>query len=76
MGARILFYFKIIYFLVSDRYCVIFSYFSVRPVDTFLCHEDIEVDNETGGPESTAETVYTSEQGTAGALITKEQMCS
>ena len=42
-----------------------FWYFSVRDVDIFLCHEDIEVDDETGGPESTAGAMYTSGQGTA-----------
>lgn len=43
----------------------------------FFCHEDLEVDDETGGPESTAGAVYTSEQGTAAEVVmAEEQMCS
>lgn len=31
--------------------------------DIFLCHKATEVDDEAGGPESTAGAMYTSEQG-------------
>lgn len=43
----------------------------------FFCREDLEVDDKTGGPESTAGAMYTSEQGTAAEVVmAEEQMYS
>lgn len=47
-------------------------YFSVKDADIFLCHENMEVGDETGDPESTAGAMYTSDQGTAEAVMAGE----
>lgn len=47
-------------------------YFSMKDAGIFLCHENMEVDDETGGPESTAGAVYTSDQGTAETVMAEE----